>query len=76
VRALSIWFAVLEFTDDFVPKRQGQRALSIWVVILEFTDVFLPIRPGMRALSNSPIYLSPQRTHAIWGGHPAQGCLT
>ncbi len=51
--ALSVSFAIPEFTDVFVPIGIGRGALSVRLVIPEFTNVFVPIGMGVSALSVS-----------------------
>jgi hypothetical protein len=43
-------FAILKFTDVFVPIGIGGGALPVLFVILNFTDVCTPIGPGIGAL--------------------------
>ena len=49
--ALPVPFAILEFTDVFVPIGKGYGEVSVWQTILVFTNVFGPIGKGHGALS-------------------------
>ncbi len=55
--ALSVWFAILEFADVFVPIALGIGALSVCFAILVFTYVFVRIALGIVALPVSPACL-------------------